>query len=74
MITETDAFNSLEFGDYFVILPSLRLWDVAAFAATFGGRPCRQGFSYNSGTNDRWLTVGEIRDLIRRHVDPSFAA
>ena len=72
MITETDAINSIEFEDYFVILPSMRLWDVEAFTSSFAGNPCRQGFSYNSGTNDRWLSVAEIRELIRRHVDPAF--
>ncbi|MHB1349614.1 MAG: UDP-N-acetylglucosamine 4,6-dehydratase (inverting) [Desulfobulbaceae bacterium] len=74
MVTETDALNCVEFDDYFVILPSMRLWDVAAFTETFGGRPCPHGFSYNSGANDQWLTVAEIRDLIRRHVDPTFNA
>jgi len=72
MVTETDALNSVECADYFVILPSMRLWDVDAFARTFNGRACPQGFSYNSGTNDRWLSVAEIRELIRRHVDPGF--
>jgi len=72
MVTETDALNSVEFSNYFVILPSMRLWDVEAFARTFNGRPCPQGFSYNSGTNDRWLSVAEIRELVRRHVAPDF--
>jgi FlaA1/EpsC-like NDP-sugar epimerase len=72
MVTETDAISSLEFDDYFVILPSMRLWDVEVFTRTFNGKPCSEGFSYNSGTNNRWLTVGELRDLIRSHVDPAF--
>ena len=28
MITETDALSTVEFDDYFVILPSMPLWDV----------------------------------------------
>ena len=31
MITETDAINTIEFEDYFVILPSTKLWDVEKF-------------------------------------------
>jgi len=72
MITETDALNSLEFRDYFVILPSIPLWDVDEFARTFGGSRCAPGFSYNSGANREWLSVDQLRSLIRQHVDPSF--
>ena len=30
------------------------------------------GFSYDSGTNEHFLTVDEIRSLIREHIDPGF--
>ncbi len=72
MITQTDAINSIEFEKYFVILPSMPLWDVAKFTEAFGGQHCQNGFSYSSGTNNEWLTVDEIRDLIREHYDPNF--
>lgn len=70
MITETDAYNTIEFDDYFVILPSMRLWDVDKFIQTFAGRRCPEGFSYNSGTNHDWLSVEQLRELIRAYVDP----
>ncbi|OGT54523.1 MAG: UDP-N-acetylglucosamine 4,6-dehydratase (inverting) [Gammaproteobacteria bacterium RIFCSPHIGHO2_12_FULL_63_22] len=73
MVTETDALNSLEFDDYFVILPSLVQWDVDEYASQFRGKRCEAGFSYNSGTNSHWLGVDEIRMLVRRHVDDSFS-
>lgn len=73
MITETDALNTVEFAKHFVILPSMRLWDVDAFIQTFHGRLCADGFSYNSATNSEWLTVEQIRELIRQHADPTFA-
>jgi len=72
MITATDALNSIEFPRYFVILPSMQLWDVEKFAAAFGGRRCTPGFRYSSETNTEWLTVEEIRDLIRQHIDSNF--
>lgn len=74
MVTETDAINTVEFKDYFVILPSLRLWDVDAFIKAFDGKRCGTGFAYNSGTNTEWLNVAQLRTLIREHVDPSFEA
>jgi FlaA1/EpsC-like NDP-sugar epimerase len=72
MITETDALNSVEFRDYFVILPSIPLWNVDEFTRTFGGSRCESGFSYNSGSNSEWLSVEQLRNLIKEHVDPAF--
>jgi UDP-N-acetylglucosamine 4,6-dehydratase (inverting) len=72
MITLTDALSTVEFERYFVILPSIRLWDVEAFVTAFGGRFCGDGFCYNSGTNSQWLSVPELRELVRKHVDPGF--
>lgn len=71
MITETDAFNTIEFDKYFVILPSMRLWDVDAFIKAFNGRPCPDGFKYNSKTNTEWLTVEQLKKLIKEHIDPA---
>jgi len=71
MITETDAFNTIEFDKYFVILPSMRLWDAGAFIKAFNGRPCPDGFKYNSGTNSEWLSVEQLKKLIKEHVDPA---
>jgi len=73
MITETDALNAIEFKDYFVILPSYPpSWDVKEYLRIFEGKPCEFGFKYNSGTNADWLTVEQIRTLIKQHVDKGF--
>ncbi len=72
MITQTDAINSLEFDDYFVITPSLQTWDTAAYLKTYNGVYCPEAFRYASNTNTRWLSVDQLRSLIREHVDPDF--
>jgi UDP-N-acetylglucosamine 4,6-dehydratase (inverting) len=74
MVTLTDALSTVEFDDYFVILPSMRFWCPDEFTAHNGGRPCPPGFSYNSGTNSDWLSVEQLRSLISEHVDPNFTA
>jgi UDP-N-acetylglucosamine 4,6-dehydratase/5-epimerase len=71
MITSTDALNTIEFEDYYVILPSTPLWDLDAFRTTSGhgqGRFVVDGFAYNSGTNDSFLTTDDLRGLIDEHV------
>lgn len=68
MITETDALSTIEFENYFVILPSFKpQWSIDEFRHTFNGQPCSMGFRYNSGENKDWLTVAELRELIAQH-------
>ena len=71
MITATDAMNTLEFDEYFVILPSTRLWNVDEYKETFAGDFCDEGFAYSSGTNEHFLTVEELRGLIQEHLSSS---
>lgn len=74
MITETDSLSTVDLGDKFVIVPTTPTWDLDEFMAAFNGRMCDPGFRYSSGENDTWLTVDEIRQLVRTHVDPAFEA
>lgn len=68
MITETDSLSTLEFEKYFVILPSMPLWPVDKYVKEFKGTYCKAGFKYNSGSNNVWLTVKELNELIENHV------
>lgn len=72
MITETDGLNTVEFGDYYVIIPSTPIWNVDSFRKEFHGELREYGFSYASNTNSQWLSVEELRELIRNHIDPEF--
>lgn len=74
MITSTDSLNTIEFENYFVILPSTPLWDVEKFRTESNrveGRACEFGFAYNSGTNHHFLSVEELRELTFKNVDGS---
>lgn len=73
MITETDALSTVEFDEHFVIMPATPLWNVDEFMAAGEGKRCKPGFRYSSDTNTDWLTVDQLRDLIRANVDPEFA-
>ena len=71
MITQTDALGCIEFGDYYVILPSMELWDVEKFrnqSDAYSGKHCEFGFSYNSGTNTDFLSIEQLRELIKNQV------
>ena len=70
MITATDALNTIEFKDYYVILPSLQLWNTERWKTQCEGRSCPEGFAYNSGSNSEWLSVEQLRELIYTHLNP----
>lgn len=72
MITETDSFSTLDCGKYYVILPSVLPWKVEDYIEHFKAKFVERGFKYNSGTNTDWVTVEELRELIKTHVDPNF--
>lgn len=72
MITETDSMNTYDCGKYYVIAPSVPVWNLNDWMKKFNAKKVPEGFKYNSGTNTEWLTVDELREQIRDHVDPNF--
>ena len=70
MITISDAMNTIDCDDYFVILPSTPFLTKEIYeksngiSATF----CKNNFNYNSLNNDHYLTVFELKKLIKDNV------
>jgi UDP-N-acetylglucosamine 4,6-dehydratase (inverting) len=71
MITTSDSLNTVDLGDYYAILSASGGHSIAAYCQARGGRPVAAGFSYNSGTNEQFLTVDDIRSLIKAEVTAS---
>lgn len=72
MITASDSHQTVDLGSHFAILPTADSGSRALYVEATGAVPVEPGFTYNSGTNKRFLTVDELRELIRLHVDPQF--
>lgn len=62
LIHEDEARYTVELDDMFVVQPSLALWFGQAWQDI--GLPLPDGFRYASDTNDQWLTIEQIQDLI----------
>lgn len=73
MITISDSFNTLDIGNYYVILPQQPHFKIEDYKKHFNAKEVPPQFSYNSGTNDKWETVESLRELIKKHVDPDFS-
>ena len=72
MITENDAPSTIEFDNYFMVLPHTGHHRFDEVILKGNGKKVKGGFRYNSGTNDHWLSVQDLRTLIKKYVDPEF--
>ncbi len=72
MITDADAYTTVEIDNGYVILPTADMGLLERYIDQLGGKTVPEGFRYNSGTNTEWLSVDEIRRLITEHVDAEF--
>ena len=62
MITKEDAPNTIEFKDFYIILPQIDLENVEYKYPN--AKRVSPDFEYHSGNNDRWLTVDDMKKLI----------
>ena len=72
MITASDSFSTVDLGPYYAILPSDGSTEALHREAGTAMQAVPAGFAYNSGTNPDFLSVDQLRALIRDHVDSSF--
>lgn len=72
MITSSDAFYTYDLGKYYTILPTQHVWKIDDYIRHFNATKVSEGFRYNSGENSEWVTIEEIRRLIKYHVNPDF--
>ena len=60
MISIDDARRTLDAGDFYVLEPDADWWDGSHWKDAL---PAPEGFRYTSDTNDRWLTVDDLRAM-----------
>ena len=73
MITKSDSLNTIEFKKYFAIISdarfgSLSKQDHIKKLISRGGKVTKKEFSYSSDSNNKFLTVKELKQLIKKHV------
>lgn len=61
MISAEDARRTVRRDDRYVVQPTLAMWGGFSEAA---GEPVPEDFTYSSDTNDQWLTIDEIRQML----------
>ena len=64
MVTKDDCRSTYEFDKHYVIYPNFEWWDSNKNNRS-GGIQVKEGFEYNSGTNEVWLGVEELREALK---------
>jgi FlaA1/EpsC-like NDP-sugar epimerase len=72
MITTSDSFSTVDLGQYYAILPTSGRSRPASYCQVTAAQLVTEGFAYNSGANSDFLSVTQLRELIRQHVDADF--
>ncbi len=71
MITVSDSSLTADIGKYYLILNKIKDFKKLD-SLDFKYKKVNEGFSYSSGTNKKFLTVDEIRNLITNNIDKDF--
>ncbi len=62
MVTVEDSYMTYEYDEHFIVYPQVTWNDRQKRNLT--GKKVADGFSYSSGSNTKWLTVEQIRQLL----------
>ncbi len=63
MVTVEDSAHTYEYDKHFIVYPQM-VWSQRQQILP-GGKKVEEGFSYSSGNNTEWLSVEEIKELLK---------
>lgn len=69
MVTASDSFNTVDLGTYYAVLPTGGHYALDDYCGKMRATPVEPGFSYQSGTNPHFLTVPELRTLVKAYLE-----
>ena len=72
MVTQSDSYNTLDIGQYYVISSNKEKSKEFYTRKNLEVKSVNNGFTYNSGQNEAFLTIDEIRKLIRENLNSDF--
>ena len=63
MVTVEDSSTTYEYDKHFIVYPQV-VWNEKQ-QINLSGRKVEDGFSYSSGNNTQWLSVEDIREMLK---------
>ena len=61
LLTADEARHAIEADDKYIVMPEHPWWDAEAVGS---GKPLHDGFTYASNTNDAWLDVAQLMEML----------
>ena len=77
IIAESDAENTLEARDFYVVIPFMsynKKRSINEYQEYYRATTVSDGFHYSSNTNSMFETIETLREKIRRYIDYNFKA
>jgi UDP-N-acetylglucosamine 4,6-dehydratase len=68
LITAEDGRSTVEYEGLYVILPQLSWWQRKNYK---GATTLPEGFSYTSNSNKEWLTLGQLKNVVKEYSIPA---
>ncbi len=65
MISVSESYNTVDFGNYYSILPNFHDYSRDQYIKKFGGKKVKKNFSYNSFENKDYLSITDLKKLIK---------
>ena len=65
MISVSESYNTVDFGNYYSILPNFHDYSRDQYIKKFGGKKVKKNFSYNSFENKDYLSIADLKKLIK---------
>ncbi len=75
IIAESDADNTLEGHNFYVIIPFMSYSKTRSkeeYQQYYKATPVAEGFHYSSNTNTMFETIVSLREKVKRYIDPDF--
>ncbi len=66
MVTKEDSLHTYEYDKHYIVYPEYSSWGKTTILP--GGKLVEEGFEYSSGDNTDWLSVEDIRKLLKTDV------
>ena len=69
LITNSDSYNTYDLGKYYVILQNLNNNILTKYKKKLSIRKVKENFVYSSGSNKKFLSIKELKNLIKLNVE-----
>ena len=66
MISSSDSFYTVDLGKYYAILSTSGQFNSNQYAKKYNAKLVKEGFSYNSKENQKFLSIDEIKKMINQ--------